>query len=1413
MDKHAYTCNTLTCINCGGIIKNISPVCSNGGHHRLDVDRFEELKEEITKEYLKDLQVKENNTEENLKLYINMFLKDSFTQEIMDGVKAKEEKENEDNMERAKLVKNYDGEAERKFELDKFNSTHPPCFMKLIGKTVHMKLNQIENRDDLIEEESIKEMINTVSEQILCDSLFQFGTTHLLNSYIERITNVSFTGEHEELRRIIHDAFELSVIETIRDSDENIRIDAIMSVNKLEEVVRNYIIRIIIDENPDANEYFNEQLNRYIENKKYGYLTFHMIIKHFVGVKLLNAQEAHLYAPSTDIRNILGEQQTSNRSHYTDYVYETMRMLDPHNLDYGFNIPEIYFRYQYIVSAHEGAREGIKKIRRRGKDIEMYDFLQLYKNIKLDSTIKWIVHKEKEMVRIRTLQTIENTNTEEHNEHFSVYFDGDEIAKHADKELTSFEDCSASFDLYTSKCYLTGTTEQIQWMVDFFDKYGYRLESPLFKSFKGMMVVTSKAVYSKRIFQSLLRFKTFADYWFTKGNTTSNNNFLFMFKEHLSKTISTNEYVQLNIQHLGKLSMLDNEWKFSFEGNRHDYLVPFVSMLLCMIHFTSNLTYNERFREYVNYERIALSFYTDKTVRNNTRKSTDISLVSVAQRTITKKDVYNDSIAMVPRTAEERLSYSGRSKPFLIHYFTSEDKETMEKWRKFFTEAAKKQNKLLIKRNTPQSNIKRCAIEFTAERIKMIVYTANGTRHVHEIGARYASVDGTVEYFITYYPEKSNVYSIINHNDIWLRRAAISEKVQSAYRIAQSVRLRVNIPAQTENVTKQFTNEPIRKISFFEPYGLVIDETPKEHLLKYYGDESVIIALCKQHMWDHSDSEIIDSLNEFDMKKHQDLIQNYMQTTVLYFEYNDKERKYELAFPRHKYWYSYNHHYKHVTFVFKNSKQMYEVIYFGNMDRGQKHSDFRRLHVSKLISPDQIQKYVKTFNITGTGGYIKRSQDIGEKIGDEDQVVLYDNAFTESHDITYQTLLQDIPVGWSLDGQMFDSNGKSVGVRVYKREDVVDLRYAPQFPIMESYSREEMCREMRGVFKSLRVVTDSQTTSTRVLKGRLPSYYSIIPKRTRRVKYDIGALSTEYEKRRQMLYTLSRMIITHWMIKKFYSSDEELDVEEYLEYYIRPHAQDLVAEQRIENIVIPMYFEDLEKYTDYLNKVIPNYFHKGDDDVPTFRVDLSDVISFRQYMKRELEILVNMNEEFYTAFANARMHTIVSATSEDEIIDMKNIQELQTAYNIKKYLVDQKNYLFSAYFSQNFDINTKALKESTKTAMSDKLVISKNTTTKTELLITKVNGVYYMIRFTNNGELETAVYICNIWKKYKKICSFWETESMLGSKRMFEVVENTIVESHTNNLVELSSADQDYHILRYKRDNKPVFAAMLPFSS
>jgi len=135
----------------------------------------------------------------------------------------------------------------------------------------------------------------------------------------------------------------------------------------------------------------DKKLANYSENKKYGYEIFINTLKHFIGIKLLLNQGAETFAKDIPVRDILNEPRTASghesRLRYVDYLKETLRMQQPHNLDYNFNLPEVFFRYQYTVRAHEEAREGIKRIRRRSKDIEMYDFLQLYKNIKLDSTI------------------------------------------------------------------------------------------------------------------------------------------------------------------------------------------------------------------------------------------------------------------------------------------------------------------------------------------------------------------------------------------------------------------------------------------------------------------------------------------------------------------------------------------------------------------------------------------------------------------------------------------------------------------------------------------------------------------------------------------------------------------------------------------------------------------------------------------------------------------------------------------------------------------------------------------------------------------------------------------------------------------------------------------------------------------
>lgn len=1359
--------NTMTCTKCKQVITNVSPTCLNDEIHEIDPVQFKANKDMITEHFFRNIEFKQSHEESTSDRFKKMYLTDAYIQDITDPIQRMYNREKDQNTERLKLDKSMIARNEpqetRKQALKEFDERNAPIYYQLISRKTILSLNA--------DEPEIDDLVKTVVDKIIIPSVEMVWSIY--TKYIEVTTGVKFK-KLNDLYPIIYRAFESSVTELL---EENSRLEALMSPNRLETVLREHVIDIVC-ERTEAKTYLSRMVTEYIQNQRNGSETFRKVIDLFVGIKLLRSQEAELYyTPELYNLSFLNDRS----KHYVRYLEHTVNQQAAHNLSYNFNLPKIHFRYQYSMRS-------------------LCDFLQMYMNIKLEPTIKWLVYKEVETLRIKNNVNINEVEYDEYSEHFSIVFNGKVIADN-ESSFTSYEDCSISFDLHTSKCYLQGTLEQIDWIINFLRKYGHELHTPVFKSFRGIMIVTSRAVYSKRVFQSLLKLNMFSKYWYTKSSITSNNNYQFLFKEIETSIINTNEYVQFNIQHLGKLNILDNEWKFTFDGNRYDYLLPFVSMLLAMIHFTNNLVYNPIYRNYMDAERAMLRFYTDKTGRNNPRKSTDPSLVVVAQRMITKKDVYNASISKIPRTEEEKLSYSGRSKPFLIHYFPPTDTVTVNKWVEFFSKAAMKENPLLQKRNTPQTKLKSGIfyIQFTKDEIVMFV---NGYRHL--IGHRRDSIDGEIPYWITYYPEKSNVYSIIEYNKIWLRKASISEKEPSTFHLTQSIRLRVQIKAQIENVVAGFTEKKAKKISFFEPYDLKENETPLEHLINHYGDKRIIITLCKQHMWDHSDEEILASINTFDMKKHQDLVQNYLQSSILYFEHDDKVREYELAFPRHKYWYSYNHYYEHLIFVFKNLKGMYEVLYFDNVTEKQRDLyNYRKLSVTDLLDKDRVKHFIKCFSTSGSSGYIKKRLDIGEALGDEieGQVAQKKNV----SEITYHSLMHDIRAfkDWYLDGQMFDSNGKSVGVRITRGDQIVDLRFAPQFPIMGPNG-----------YNSLREVRDSATT-TYNLPRELPKRYSIIDERKKSVKYDIDKLSNEHDERRHMLYCISRMIITHWLI--FSRHTRNADIEEYVSKIIQPTSITQVKEQPIDRIVVPKFINKLDELEEYLSHIMPNWFHMN-----TFRVHSNDVIPYRLYMKRELEILVNMRQEFFNAFTTARMLTVLNRIDHDEIVDIRNIQELQTIHAIKEHLIDKRNYIFyipnptlnpdTRPWISDFDIKTKVIKESNNASLSDKLVITKTSVTKTELLVTRVNGTYYMIRFTNTGDIETAIYICHIWAKYNKICSFWETEIMAGTKRIFHADRNRIIEAYDNNLVEIAKSGQDYHILKYQRDQSIAFAAMLPIN-
>jgi len=128
--------------------------------------------------------LKEDDADGGVEEYTNLFLKDSFDQEIMVPIRTQFEQEARDNRERRVLLSKTEGEVNKKVELAKFDQLHPTAYYRLATGKVQRELNRAENRETLIDDQSVKDMIEAVSKRIIEEGLLELLNKEKFTSYL-----------------------------------------------------------------------------------------------------------------------------------------------------------------------------------------------------------------------------------------------------------------------------------------------------------------------------------------------------------------------------------------------------------------------------------------------------------------------------------------------------------------------------------------------------------------------------------------------------------------------------------------------------------------------------------------------------------------------------------------------------------------------------------------------------------------------------------------------------------------------------------------------------------------------------------------------------------------------------------------------------------------------------------------------------------------------------------------------------------------------------------------------------------------------------------------------------------------------------------------------------------------------------
>lgn len=887
-------------------------------------------------------------------------------------------------------------------------------------------------------------------------------------------------------------------------------------------------------------------------------------------------------------------------------------------------------------------------------------------------------------------------------------------------------------DILTEEAFFEGTGKSIKKNISQLKKFDIDFEKPTFVSFSGKMSVTTSGILLKKILPRFFVIPELRNFWHTKSQVTSTNNHSFVYWPEDMKNIPaiSKESVDFNIIFQSKINIITNKWEIVFNGNQNSFIIPFFSMFLSLVHLMENLKHNKKYETVNNEIEKFLLHYKRKNQENN-RKLSDTATILVSQNEIAKRETYNRAIRS--SIGDEKIieSFNSRSKPIVFPMERFSDSKIVERWKLFYQG--------IMLNTSPIFSID-CDKKYDSSRSSRYDIFYNDSESQFQIsgfgnvGVMYRNI-----MFLSY-PEKDKLpllttkvngpptkSSVINVTD----GKIFSQKYQGL-----SSRKK-NVTPTVQGAINQFTDTVPMKSGFYFPMKKGFSGF-REFINANYPVIEERHALVYQHMWDYSPEEIEKSFEKIDITLHQDLLQNYHQAMIFYLEHDTIKKTFDFKEPRNRFGYFRNTTYKNAMFIFKMSQDRMDVIYFNDKD------DF--IHIDS-----KIRNFIKTekSNVSFTASEIISLLRGNEKI----------------------------------EGQFFDTNGKSVGIRIKRDEQVMDLRYPAQFSIYERTGSHRFHK-----------LTTTETNVTEKFGNFSDSRFTLIPMKTKSVKYQVSKIHQKTKNWRKDVYFFVRTFISYWLImstdnEKIYTNDE---VNDFVDSMLEISDGRKYENQMIDNLAVIQNFSDIQKYTAYLEKIFPNRFYNG-----KFHVDECEIEKIKEYMKAEISPIKNCPPSFKQMYLSARVDSSLLEKSSLEISGINAIFYNNMISSLKENNMSEDRFLFTENFSPLYDFNHQGIHPKKK---------------KAEMLLIPYRNKFFFIRMTERGHFPIAVHACDLWFKKKQIASYYtKEEKNISSARKFKFENDRIIESKGNEEEIIKLSGEDYWVLAYNLKNGAIaYAAMLP---
>jgi hypothetical protein len=1138
-----------------------------------------------------------------------------------------------------------------------------------------------------------------------------------------------------------------------------------ISVEALTEFFSWYIVSRITSRDMKSREFFIGQIDIYRHSTDDMNEDIRDHLCHFIRTKCLKRAGAESFIDTV-----------SWRTPYMRSMLQNVKLPYHHTLDVALKDVVLKYTFHNPFTSTVGFRSIIEK----NQMYQVYEFLELYSKLQVSDRIKAIIYKQDDDIRVkksRPLIDIQSLLMPPKYHNYTVVYLNEEDSPHA------------IFDHRLMTCTITGTSGQIKELVEILNtNTEVELKDGDLVLFRGSLELVTRARLIKPFLQEFFLMKYVSRYFYPCTSSLASGNYVFVYTpENYPVPRETNSHISFSIENEYEKTSVAGVWTVSFEGTNQQYILPFLSMFIALLQMMENVVYDERF---VEFHRSAQAYINhDREVRSKKSRSNTTTIDTI----ISKKDVYLMLLRETGLTSEQVAAYNDRSRPIPVKISAS----NRGKWKTFFASVYSDTNYIFGSPRYPAGNMEKIEEKRSAA-YDTIQADAYGK---FSLGA-FTIGDVVNDYTFFIYPEGSSVHPIERLNisqDLYvLVRGAKHINRDKSNELAGKQHVSSNrnhsVTPRIQEVIEMFTNNTPKHITFLR---LQDDSQTFAEFVNTRYSPGALRALVAQHLWDHTDEEIQDTLRTMNLFLHQDLVQNVVNASILCFVQSKEGYVYQM--PRHNQWYATSKSYERVMFLFRSTKGSYAVATF-NTDRG----------VDKYVAmstPINMKNFIRSSlmscSVRGPCPKEITSKELNELVNFEE----------------HEEML-------AIRGQIFDTNGKSIGIRVetvHREADkhlkkVMDIRFSPQAPIMP----------ISDNFKDAFVYLSDVKTNVTEKFGKFKDdpRFTLIPSPTSVVRYKVSDIYNRSREWKQRNYIFCRMVITYWLflrntiaqsvknpegpmddMSRMLATFNDMTVKEFVNDMIVGHTQDVSGTtDTIMTAIVPEIHTDFSSFVIYLKRVYPSVFYGN--GLGGFHVDPSELSLVRDYMERELDIIQTYPPEFATRFMNMRTDTKLIERRRDvsgEIIGREQISDDIHNTMVKSLRMSNVYYKRITHFDPLMDPLSELKK-------GDKVE-------KAELFMIEHERKLYFLRLTKVGFFEVACHICHMWKTRNQLLSYNETTTRDTSSRVFKIINGVIVERDDTKKDAIKATGEDYWVVMYTRPisklgnadkSEVVYAAMLP---